>query len=288
MTLDTIALLRCMKCGGDLRPDGESFVCSACGARISTVNGAASFVSTSAAHPSDNVPDSVTVRLKNALKRYRSLYNLFMYVFGVSNAGLSPKAFLKKHHKPGQIAVNLGAGTMKKYAGELHVDLYAFPDMDILADLRHLPFKDACLDEVICQSVLEHVAEPDEVLAEITRILKPGGYCYLTTPFMYPYHSSPDDYWRWTLDGLRYLLTSRGYDLIDSGLRHGPTGALSLLFSHWVAAICSFGSKRLYELIVLLGVLVLAPIAHLFDAVLNRVPASTAIASGFFVVGRKR
>lgn len=45
-----------------------------------------------------------------------------------------------------------------------------------------LPFADATFDLVVTQDVLEHVFEPEVVLREITRIVKPGGAHVFTAP----------------------------------------------------------------------------------------------------------
>ena len=38
-----------------------------------------------------------------------------------------------------------------------------------------LPFEDSCFDAVYCKQVLEHVREPGPLLAEVARVLRPGG-----------------------------------------------------------------------------------------------------------------
>jgi 2-polyprenyl-3-methyl-5-hydroxy-6-metoxy-1,4-benzoquinol methylase len=43
-----------------------------------------------------------------------------------------------------------------------------------------LPFPTAAFDIIICMDVLEHVQQPEKVLAEINRCLKPGGVCQVT------------------------------------------------------------------------------------------------------------
>lgn len=53
-------------------------------------------------------------------------------------------------------------------------------------DAQRLPFPDASFDRVICSEVLEHVPNPDQVLAEIARILKPGGYFAASVPRYWP------------------------------------------------------------------------------------------------------
>lgn len=50
-------------------------------------------------------------------------------------------------------------------------------------DLHSIPAPDASFDLVIANHVLEHVADVDKVLAEIGRVLVPGGHAILQTPF---------------------------------------------------------------------------------------------------------
>ena len=50
------------------------------------------------------------------------------------------------------------------------------------ADLRALPVPDASVDRVIASEVLEHVADDATALAEIVRVLKPGGRVAVTVP----------------------------------------------------------------------------------------------------------
>ncbi|MBK8206314.1 MAG: class I SAM-dependent methyltransferase [Planctomycetes bacterium] len=50
------------------------------------------------------------------------------------------------------------------------------------ADLRRLPVGDATLDVVTCLDTLEHIEEDTAALAEIFRVLKPGGNALFTVP----------------------------------------------------------------------------------------------------------
>ncbi len=79
---------------------------------------------------------------------------------------------------------------------------------DIVGDIHHLPFDDNSQDAIICHSVLEHVENPFLATQELFRVLKPGGYCYVSVPFLYYYHAEKGyykDYWRFSKDALNLL-----------------------------------------------------------------------------------
>jgi hypothetical protein len=61
-------------------------------------------------------------------------------------------------------------------------------------------------DFVILDEILEHVRKPWLALDEVYKILKVGGCLITSSPFMIAEHKCPDDYWRFTKDGLRVLL----------------------------------------------------------------------------------
>lgn len=73
------------------------------------------------------------------------------------------------------------------------------------------PIDSGCMDTVIATETLEHVARPDEFLAEVRRVLKPDGWMILTVPFAARWHFIPYDYWRFTPAGLRTVLTGSGF-----------------------------------------------------------------------------
>jgi 2-polyprenyl-3-methyl-5-hydroxy-6-metoxy-1,4-benzoquinol methylase len=49
------------------------------------------------------------------------------------------------------------------------------------ANLEHLPFADASFDRVLCVQVIEHLLDPSLGIAELARVLKPGGILVLST-----------------------------------------------------------------------------------------------------------
>ena len=64
---------------------------------------------------------------------------------------------------------------------------------------------------MLFRSVLEHIPEPQAVINELHRVLKPGGKMLLTAPLFYQEHEQPYDYFRYTQFGWRYLLEKPGF-----------------------------------------------------------------------------
>jgi SAM-dependent methyltransferase len=56
----------------------------------------------------------------------------------------------------------------------------------VVGDGLALPFPDRCFDKVIAAEVLEHVPDDSAVLAELARVLRPGGVISVTVPRWYP------------------------------------------------------------------------------------------------------
>lgn len=86
-----------------------------------------------------------------------------------------------------------------------------------VCDLKKIPVEDSRFDFILFNQVMEHLPEPKKVLAELHRVLKPGGKMIYTGPLFYEEHEQPYDFYRYTQFGLRYLLESTGYhiDRID-------------------------------------------------------------------------
>jgi SAM-dependent methyltransferase len=58
---------------------------------------------------------------------------------------------------------------------------------------------------VICSHVLEHTRRPWIAADNITRLIRPGGHCFLAVPWVQAYHGFPRDYWRMSFHGLAEL-----------------------------------------------------------------------------------
>jgi SAM-dependent methyltransferase len=70
---------------------------------------------------------------------------------------------------------------------------------DIVAfDGRVIPFPDASFENILCTEVLEHVEDPSGLVAEMLRVLRPGGTLLATVPFSARVHHAPYDFNRFT------------------------------------------------------------------------------------------
>jgi len=74
-------------------------------------------------------------------------------------------------------------------------------------------------DLVLCVSVVEHVPEFRAAAERIHRALRPGGRAVVVAPMCFPYHDEPHDYWRFTVHGMRYMLSD--FESVDVR-SHGP------------------------------------------------------------------
>jgi SAM-dependent methyltransferase len=80
--------------------------------------------------------------------------------------------------------------------------------------LESMPFKDGTFDSVLCNAVLEHVANVEDSIRELARVVKPDGHVVVAVPFLQPFHACPTDFRRYTADGLADLGLRAGLDVV--------------------------------------------------------------------------
>lgn len=90
-----------------------------------------------------------------------------------------------------------------------------FNSVNTICNVCKVPFPDAQFDTCFTTQVLEHVKEPQEMISEAFRLLKPGGKLILSAPLYWPEHGEPYDYSRFTRYGLDELLTKTGFTNIQ-------------------------------------------------------------------------
>ena len=126
----------------------------------------------------------------------------------------------RAHYARGWL-LDLGCGAQPYRDGFNRVERYIGLDLppnmrvDVYGDGIALPFREAMFDTVLCNEVLEHVAEPARLMAEAARVLRSGGVLLLTTPQTWGLHMEPYDFYRYTRYGLRYLAEKSGLEVVE-------------------------------------------------------------------------
>ena len=92
--------------------------------------------------------------------------------------------------------------------------------VDYVGPAHDLPIDSASFDHILLTEVLEHTPNPTEVLAELHRILTPGGQLHMTTPFVWELHELPFDFFRYTNWGLARVLRDAGFAAVDIAPRN--------------------------------------------------------------------
>jgi SAM-dependent methyltransferase len=87
--------------------------------------------------------------------------------------------------------------------------------VDLFYDGKHIPKEDDYFDSIVMFEVFEHVFNPDEFMAELYRVLKPGGVMLMTVPFVWEEHTQPYDYARYSSFGIKSILEKRGFEILE-------------------------------------------------------------------------
>ncbi len=107
-------------------------------------------------------------------------------------------------------------------------------EVDVFYDGRHIPFPDAHFDSVLASEVFEHVFNLDEILAELHRVLKPGGRMLITIPFVWDEHEIPYDFARYTSFALPHILGRHGFKVVQA---EKTTHYVPTVFQMWNAYV---------------------------------------------------
>jgi len=271
--------LVCPTCQVSLKGDGSELSCPQCGLRVPHTRGAYHFRALSEEAQESDWLNALKAKVKHRAGRF---YPLAIQAFGPVYGDSGVKPFIASFG-PDAIVCDLGSGTNTYEDRVVCVDGYGYEPVHVVADLSQLPFADGSIDGLISQAVLEHVPDPTAHVAEMLRVLRPGGRVLCFFPFMQAFHASPHDYSRRTIPGLKHLFG----DFIDVETRvaGGPTSGLVWTLQEWLAMAGSFGSERLYRMLVPV-MWTLSPLKYL-DKFLIKHPAAHVIASGFTIEATK-
>jgi len=276
------SIFACPECKNNLEYHGDNYLCSRCNKIYYKKNSKIFFYK-----KEDDVKSTEDIwlnNLKNKIKFFPKLYYLFINLFAPAPLlDKKLKNFLKEA-SPEDIILNLGSGSFRLNKGIINVDIEPYKEVDIVSDIAKIPFKEESVDIIILNAVLEHTKQPELVIQESHRVLKRGGLIYITVPFIYPLHPSPNDYQRWTHAG--FLEKMKGFELIKSGIISGPTIALISILQEYLAFLFSFGFVPLYYFFWFLFMIVTTPL-KLLDIFLIHHPKAKKIAAVFYYIYKK-
>lgn len=223
-------------------------------------------------------------RTKDVVKRrFGRLYPLAIELLSPVHTGRFVQDFLAQWDLDRQWVADFGCGTSRYDPRVVCVDGMDYDNVHVVCDLDQTPLQTAALDAIVSVAVLEHVADPAAHVAEMHRVLRPGGRVLCFVPFIQGFHASPHDFQRLTESGLRHLF--KEFDVLAVRVGSGPTSALLWVVQEWLAMLLSFGSLRLYRMVMPL-MWILSPIKYL-DLLMARHPAASTIACGLVIDARK-
>ena len=87
-----------------------------------------------------------------------------------------------------EISLNIGCGAqiLKDISGFkcINVDIRPLKSVDIVCDVRHLPFPAEHFEKILASDIIEHfpLSETENLLKEWSRVLKTGGHMKFRTP----------------------------------------------------------------------------------------------------------
>jgi SAM-dependent methyltransferase len=275
------AILLCPSCRGEnIKLNSDKVICEVCGLEYKYENGKIIFT----VLQKEDIGDSFD-RVKYSVKKYNKIYDFLIRVFSPVYVDKYSDKFIKKYCSGKDLIVlNLGSGNSNLSGNVSNVDLFNYPNVNLVCDIENLPLKDNSCDAILNIAVLEHVKNPEKIVAEIYRVLKKGGLVFSFFPFIQGYHASPFDFSRRTVEGIKYLY--KDFESVEVKVAGGPASGFLWIFQEFLALVLSFGIKKIHNLVLIFLMLITFPVKYL-DIVLRHFPAAENISSGFYYIGKK-
>lgn len=274
--------LACPACYGTLRNEGQQVTCNACGAAYECPNGV----------PVLLLPEMVAHARAleegfNAAKLARNPLVKLGYKLKPPSSHYDPAAFRRMRALVAKLGagarvLDLGVRERPAAPGLISFDLFLFPGVQVVGDAHRLPFGDASLDGIISTALLEHVEHPEPILAEMRRVLRPGGLVYIEVPFLQGYHPDPIDMRRYTRPGLEQKVSEAGFQIVESGVAGGPFSMMAWMLREFPGSLTN--GKTGYFVTKFISGWLTFWVKYL-DTFARRAGNAQILADGFYVLG---
>jgi SAM-dependent methyltransferase len=107
-----------------------------------------------------------------------------------------------------------------------HPDFMDCECESIRCEPTDLALPDSTADIILIPNLVHHVEDQSKLWSEVARLLKPGGLLYVFEPTLRELHQDPDDYLRYTPNGLKSVLAQHGYTTQTITTTGGPFTAI--------------------------------------------------------------
>jgi len=93
-------------------------------------------------------------------------------------------------------------------------------------DYKNIKLKKENFDLILIPNLLHHIEDPAILIKQSHTFLKKGGKIYIFEPLFRELHQAPEDYFRFTPYGLKYLLKENNFNKIKFCTTGGPFTAI--------------------------------------------------------------
>jgi len=198
---------------------------------------------------------------------------------------LAVKQIISSIPKDG-IGLNIGAGKTRVDSRIKNMEIFEQPGIDYVGSVENIPIEDNKFDVIITQEVLEHVKNPWKAMSEIQRVLKKGGLAYIQLPFTIGFHPCPNDYWRFSKEGIEELILSSNMKITQTGMTVGPATGFYRIAVEFFAILFSLLVPKSYRVFKALFSITLYPI-KLLDPIMKYSKQRDRIAGGYYIICQK-